>query len=323
MHRRRRTALTVLAATLVAAPLLSACGSPGPPGAAAVVGGERIEVSAVQERAAEVRAAQESSPQAGPAGEQVGPAQPREAARADLRPDPRPCRRGRGRHGLPQGDPGDAAGRPRPAGRRGAVRGDDAPAALGGPDQIDADMRQEVQLPKLARALGADLGTPAGQEVVGEALTKASKALDIDVNPRFGTWDDQKMQLGNYSAPWITQRTKFTPEQPTEASTGGQGAGSLPEVGSQGERRSPRRLRRDPRRPRPHRPAHRQPPGRARPAVLAGLADPARRRPRPVRGPWTSRSCPTSARRAYTSNTPRPPRTNWSRTARAAGRSSS
>ena len=83
--------------------------------------------------------------------------------------------------------------------------------------KLDADMRQEVQLPKLARALGADLGTPAGQQAVGEALTKASKALDIDVNPRFGTWDDQKMQLGDYSAPWITQRTEFAPEQPTDA----------------------------------------------------------------------------------------------------------
>ncbi len=82
------------------------------------------------------------------------------------------------------------------------------------PDQIDADIRQEVQLPKLARALGVDLGTPAGQQAVGEALAKASKALDIDVNPRFGTWDDQKMQLGDYRAPWITQRTEAAPEQP-------------------------------------------------------------------------------------------------------------
>ncbi|CAM5558658.1 hypothetical protein SCALM49S_01930 [Streptomyces californicus] len=72
MHRRRRTALSVLAATLVAAPLLSACGNQAHPGAAAVVGGERIEVSAVQARAAQVRSAQESSPQAAELVEQVG-----------------------------------------------------------------------------------------------------------------------------------------------------------------------------------------------------------------------------------------------------------
>ncbi|MCT6777184.1 SurA N-terminal domain-containing protein [Streptomyces rubiginosohelvolus] len=217
MHRRRRTALSVLAATLVAAPLLSACGNQAHPGAAAVVGGERIEVSAVQERAAEVRTAQESSPQAAQLVNKSG-----QLNRAKL-------------HGLIFGrildraaeDAGVTVSRKEIQEMRQASL-----AQQGGeeqfeammlqqrwvaPDQIDADMRQEVQLPKLARALGADLGTPAGQQVVGEALTKASKALDIDVNPRFGTWDDQKMQLGNYSAPWITQRTEFTPEQPTEA----------------------------------------------------------------------------------------------------------
>ncbi|MEV1045330.1 SurA N-terminal domain-containing protein [Streptomyces sp. NPDC049916] len=212
MHRRRRTALSVLAATLLAAPILSACGNQAHPGAAAVVGGERIEVSAVQAQAADVRSAQEGSPQADELVNKSG-----QLNRAKL-------------HGLIFGrildraaeDAGVTATRKEVQQMRIANR-----AQLGGeeqlramllqqrwvaPDQIDADMRQEVLLPKLARALGADLGTPAGQQVVGEALTKASKALDIDVNPRFGTWDDQKMQLGDYSAPWISQVTKFTPQ---------------------------------------------------------------------------------------------------------------
>ncbi|MGW1292818.1 SurA N-terminal domain-containing protein [Streptomyces sp. NPDC002533] len=217
MHRRRRTALAVTAATLLAAPLLAACGNEAHPGAAAVVGGERITVAAVQERAAEVRTAQESSPQAAQLVNKSG-----QLNRAKL-------------HGLIFGrildraaaDAGVTVSRKeiqemRQAGL--AQQGGEAQFEAMmlqqrwvAPDQIDADMRQEVQLPKLARALGADLGTPAGQQVVGEALTKASKALDIDVNPRFGAWDDQKMQLGNYSAPWITQRTEFTPEQPTDA----------------------------------------------------------------------------------------------------------
>ncbi|PCG85518.1 hypothetical protein CIB93_13250 [Streptomyces sp. WZ.A104] len=214
MHRRRRTALSVLAATLVAAPLLSACGNQAHPGAAAVVGGERIEVSAVQAQAADVRSAQESSPQAVQLVNKSG-----QLNRAKL-------------HGLifsrildrAAEDAGVTVTRKEIQEMRLANR-----AQYGGeeqlrammlqqrwvaPDQIDADMRQEVQLPKLAEALGADLGTPAGQQVVGEALTKASKALDIDVNPRFGTWDDQKMQLGNYSAPWISQVTTFAPQDP-------------------------------------------------------------------------------------------------------------
>ncbi|WP_432151509.1 SurA N-terminal domain-containing protein [Streptomyces sp. bgisy029] len=214
MHRRRRTALAVSAATLLAAPLLAACGNEAHPGAAAVVGGERIEVSAVQAQAADVRAAQESSPEAAQLVNKSG-----QLNRAKL-------------HGLIFGrildraaeDAGVTVTRKEIQEARTASR-----AQAGGeeqlrammlqqrwvaPDQIDGDMRQEVLLPKLAKALGADLGTPEGQQVVGEALTKASKQLKIDVNPRFGAWDDQKMQLGNYQAPWITQVTEFAPQEP-------------------------------------------------------------------------------------------------------------
>ncbi|MEW9512977.1 SurA N-terminal domain-containing protein [Streptomyces bacillaris] len=214
MHRRRRTALAVSAAALLAAPLLAACGNEAHPGAAAVVGGERIEVSAVQAQAADVRAAQESSPEAAQLVNKSG-----QLNRAKL-------------HGMIFGrildkaaeDAGVTVTRKEIQEARTASR-----AQAGGeeqlrammlqqrwvaPEQIDNDMRQEVLLPKLAKALGADLGTPAGQQVVGEALTKASKALDIDVNPRFGAWDDQKMQLGNYQAPWISQVTEFAPQDP-------------------------------------------------------------------------------------------------------------
>lgn len=161
MHRRRRTALAVLAATLVAAPLLSACGNQTHPGAAAVVGGERIEVSVVQARAADVRSAQDSSPEAAQLVNKSG-----QLNRAKL-------------HGLIFGrvldraaaDAGVTVTRKEVQEMRKANR-----AQQGGeaqfeammlqqrwvaPDQIDADMRQEVQLPKLAAALGADLGTPA------------------------------------------------------------------------------------------------------------------------------------------------------------------
>ncbi|MFD8465845.1 SurA N-terminal domain-containing protein [Streptomyces cyaneofuscatus] len=214
MHRRRRTALAVSAATLLAAPLLAACGNEARPGAAAVVGGERIEVSAVQAQAADVRAAQESSPEAAQLVNKSG-----QLNRAKL-------------HGLIFGrildkaaeDAGVTVTRKeiqeaRTAGRA-QYGGEEQLRAMMlqqrwvAPDQIDGDMRQEVLLPKLAKALGADLGTPAGQQVVGEALTKASKQLKIDVNPRFGAWDDQKMQLGNYKAPWITQVTEFAPQEP-------------------------------------------------------------------------------------------------------------
>ncbi len=160
MHRRRRTALAVSAAVLLAAPLLAACGNEAHPGAAAVVGGERIEVSAVQAQAADVRAAQESSPEAAQLVNKSG-----QLNRAKL-------------HGLIFGrildkaaeDAGVTVTRKEIQEARTASR-----AQAGGeeqlrammlqqrwvaPEQIDNDMRQEVLLPKLAKALGADLGTP-------------------------------------------------------------------------------------------------------------------------------------------------------------------
>lgn len=212
MHRRRRTALSVSAALLVGVPLLSACGSEAHPGSVAVVGGERIEVSALQAQVSDVRSAQESSAQSAELVKGSG-----QLSRAKL-------------HGIIFGrildrasqDAGVTVSRKEIQEMRTA-----AAAQSGGdkqlqammlqqrwvaPDQIESNLRREVQLPKLAQALGTDLSSPEGQKVVGQALTKASKALDIDVNPRFGVWDDEQIQLGNYKAPWITQVTEF--EQP-------------------------------------------------------------------------------------------------------------
>lgn len=208
MHRRRRTALTVSAALLTAAPLLAACGSQAHPGAAAVVGGDRITVATVQGQVADVRQAQDTSKQAAQITNQSG-----QLVRAKL-------------HGLildrvldkASADAGVTVTRAEiqqmrqsavaqykgEAGLRAAVLQERWIA----PDQIDAFLREQIQLTKLGEALGADPTTPAGTKVLGDALTKASKALKVDVNPRFGTWNNQQIQLAEFKAPWITQVTK-------------------------------------------------------------------------------------------------------------------
>ncbi|MFB6988481.1 SurA N-terminal domain-containing protein [Streptomyces sp. NPDC056178] len=208
MHRRRRTALIVSAALLAGAPLLTACGSQAHPGAAALVGGDRIEVSTLQGQVAAVREAQRDSKDASQLIDKSG-----QLSRAKL-------------HGMifdrvldrAARDAGVTVSRNEIQQMRGA-----AAAQSGGeaqlraamlqqswvaPDQIDAVLREQVQLTKLAQALGADLQQPAGQKAVGDALSKASKALKVDVNPRYGAWDDKQTQLANYKAPWITQVTK-------------------------------------------------------------------------------------------------------------------
>ncbi|MEU1466967.1 SurA N-terminal domain-containing protein [Streptomyces sp. NPDC005761] len=208
MHRRRRSALTVSAALLTAAPLLAACGSQAHPGAAAVVGGDRITVATVQGQVADVRQAQDTSKQSAQITNQSG-----QLVRAKL-------------HGLildrvldkASADAGVTVSRAEVQQMRqqavAQYKGEDGLRAAVlqerwiAPDQIDAFLREQIQLTKLGQALGADPTTPAGTKALGDALTKASKALKVDVNPRFGTWNNQQIQLADYKAPWITQVTK-------------------------------------------------------------------------------------------------------------------
>ncbi|KQX11851.1 hypothetical protein ASC82_18605 [Streptomyces sp. Root431] len=204
MHRRdRRIALSVSAA-LLAAPLLTACGSDAHPGAAAVVGGERIEVSTLQAQVKDVRAAQAASPQA---AQLLGTS-------GDLNR--------RKLNGLifdrvvskVAEDNGVTATRAETQATRAAfVRqsgGEDRLAAAllqeqgVAPDQIDDVVRRNVLMNKIAAKLGIT-ETPEGQKKLTDVFTAASKDLDIDVNPRFGAWDDAQVQLAAAASPWLRQ----------------------------------------------------------------------------------------------------------------------
>ncbi|GAA1349025.1 SurA N-terminal domain-containing protein [Streptomyces beijiangensis] len=210
MHRRRRTALSVSAALLMAAPFLAACGSEAHPGAAAVVGGRRIDVSSVQSQVKDVRTAQSSTSNAAELVKNTG-----QLGRAKL-------------HTMifdqvldrAADDAGVTVSRKEIQDARKAwlqQAGSEAKLEEAllqqnsiAPSQIDDSLREQVVLSKVASALGADTSSPEGQKVVMAALAKASKSLSIDVNPRYGTWDNQKIQLADYKAPWITQVTKET-----------------------------------------------------------------------------------------------------------------
>ncbi|MFH8840675.1 SurA N-terminal domain-containing protein [Streptomyces sp. NPDC017868] len=204
MHRR--TALTVSAALLAAAPLLTACGGDAHPGAAAVVGGERIEVSSLQAQVKDVRAAQAASPQS---AQLV-------AATGDL-----------GRRKLNAmifdrvvdkvaEDNGVSATRAELQQTRAAfVRqsgGEDQLAAVllqeqgVAPGQIDDVVRRNVLMNKIAKKLGVT-EDPAGQKKLTEVFSAAAKDLAIDVNPRYGRWDNSQIRLdtGYDGAPWLRQ----------------------------------------------------------------------------------------------------------------------
>ncbi|MET4922011.1 SurA N-terminal domain-containing protein [Streptomyces sp. PSRA5] len=218
MHRRRRTALTLSAALLAAAPLLTACGNDAHPGAAAVVGGERIDVSSLQAQVRDVRDAQQESPQAAELIKNTGQLSQVKLNSMIFDEILRKA----------ADDAGVKASRKDIQNTRQAAAqqsgGEDQLAAMllqqGAltPGQIDAAIRREVLMSKLAQSLGANTATPEGQQQVLAVLVKTSEDLGIDVNPRYGAWDTKQVRLGEAKTPWLTQVTKEAP--PEQAPTG-------------------------------------------------------------------------------------------------------
>ncbi|MER6100080.1 SurA N-terminal domain-containing protein [Streptomyces sp. NPDC001728] len=202
MHRR--TALTVTAALLAAAPLLTACGSDAHPGAAAVVGGDRIDVSSLQAQVEDVRTAQDRSPEAAQLVQATGDLPRRKlnvmifdkvvdkvaadngvtATRADLQET---------RTAFVRQSGGEE--------RLAAVLLQEQGVA---PGQIDDLVRRNVLMNKIAAKLGVT-DSPDGQKKLTEVFSAASKSLGIDVNPRYGAWDDAQVRLTDTTAPWLRQ----------------------------------------------------------------------------------------------------------------------
>ncbi|MFG2531929.1 SurA N-terminal domain-containing protein [Streptomyces sp. NPDC048516] len=203
---RRRTALSVSATAglLAAAPLLAACGSEAHPGAAALVDGKRITVSQLQAKVKDVRAAQARSPQ----GDQLimntgrlslatlngmifDEVLARGAHDAGVTVTRRDVQRWRAQAEKQAG---------------GADRLKEMWLQQGiAPDEIDAMVRNQLLLDGVAQRLGADRGKPQGQQKLAQALAKTSRSMGIDVNPRFGKWDDHQVILGETKDPWITR----------------------------------------------------------------------------------------------------------------------
>ncbi|CQR63635.1 SurA N-terminal domain-containing protein [Streptomyces leeuwenhoekii] len=210
MHRRRRTAFLVTAA-IAAAPLLTACGNDARPGAAAVVGGQRITVAQLEDRVDEVRTAQ------------------RAAVRDDAQYAQAVARTGtltrttlqsmvldRVLHRAAQ-DAGVTVSRKEVQQMRtGLERQVGGAQALEtawleqydvAPERLDDNLRLQLEAQKLAEKLGTDTGRPE----FWKALSEASKKLDIDLNPRYGTWDVDKSSRADVKTPWVRDVTAAGP----------------------------------------------------------------------------------------------------------------
>lgn len=203
--RRRRFALTVsgAAALLVAAPLLTACGNDAHPGAAAVLGNDRISMGQLQGKVNAVRDAQREAPR----GEMLikgsgqltratldGLIRDRIVKKAAKDADVSVTRRevGQARSQL-QAQAGGAKKLKQALLQQQAIA----------PGEIDNRLRMQLLVDKIAKAEGIDPSSPQGPAELNDKFAKTSAAMHIDVNPRYGKWDSKKATLGNASDPWL------------------------------------------------------------------------------------------------------------------------
>jgi outer membrane murein-binding lipoprotein Lpp len=214
LHRRRRTAL-LLSAAIAAAPLLTACGNDAHPGAAAVVGGQRITVAQLENRVGEVREAQRA-------------AVPDEAQYQQVIAKTGTLSRDtlhnmildRVLHRAAQ-DAGVSVSRKEiQVMRSGLEEQTGGPKALEtawlqeygiAPERLDENLRLQLEAQKLA----AKLGTDTADAAFWNALSEASKKLGVDLNPRYGTWDVQKSSRADAKTAWIREVTAPDTQQPT------------------------------------------------------------------------------------------------------------
>ncbi|MCX3063447.1 SurA N-terminal domain-containing protein [Streptomyces beihaiensis] len=215
MHRRRtsrrRTSLVLSAVALAAAPALTACGSDAHPGAAAVVGGRRITVSQLQDRVNEVRDAQRAAT-ADSAQYKQAIARTGGLTRNTLHTMvlDRVMHRAATDEGITvtRKEMQDMrAGLEKQAG--GAKQLEvawlqqyDVP-----PQRLTESLRTELEAQKLSSALGADMRTQQGQATFWKALAKASKELNVDLNPRYGEWDVSHSRRVDAKTPWLREVT--------------------------------------------------------------------------------------------------------------------
>ncbi|AWZ04496.1 MULTISPECIES: SurA N-terminal domain-containing protein [unclassified Streptomyces] len=202
MHRR--TALSVSAALLVAAPLLSACSGEARPGTAAVIGGERITTSAVQAQVNDVRTAQNRSEH--PA-ELIAAVPQLDRVKLSAMLQSRILDRMASDAGITVTTKELETERQAYDQNNGGAEAFEAAVlqkAAMAPDQIERWVRDQVLFTKL--------NAKYGEGKLAEPAAKAAGKLGIEVNPRYGAWDAQRVTLGDGATPWITQVTR--PEQP-------------------------------------------------------------------------------------------------------------
>jgi hypothetical protein len=207
VKRRSRNAFVSVAAValLASAPLLAGCSTDSHPGAAAVVGDERITLAEVQSQVETVREAQRDQPNADDLIAQTNTLtidtvtflvrlEVVERAAADNGVE------------VTRGEVQDARdAAERSVGGAEALRQSAINPAEGMPlagEQIDMVLRSNLLIQGLAEAIGAQADAE-GQALLNRVLADTAEEIGVDINPRYGEWDAQGFSLAEAEMPWL------------------------------------------------------------------------------------------------------------------------
>jgi hypothetical protein len=206
---RRRTAVSIAAGLLLAAPVLTACGSgPAHPGAAAVVGDHRITVSTLQSEVDELRTAATKSPQgqqlldsAGDLSTQMLDRLVQDQVLDRTLSDARVFVS----DGEVQQD--RQAALAQFSGNEAQLESTLLTNYGVAPSAIDHFFYRDVASGKIIQSLGYQPGSDGGNTALTQAVTKSAAAMGVTINPRYGRWDAQKATIGAESDPWVVDKT--------------------------------------------------------------------------------------------------------------------
>ncbi|WP_129842183.1 SurA N-terminal domain-containing protein [Streptomyces sp. RFCAC02] len=206
--KRRASVLSLTAAAAVTALLATGCSTGAHPGAAAVVGGERITVASVQAQVEAVRDAQRAQPN----GDELIAASgsltrdtvdflvyyevlERAAADAGVEVSRRDVQQARS-------DAEDTVGSPEALAQV-ALLAQAGGLPLAGDEQLDRQFRGQVLFQRLAERIGAT-GSPNGRQMIVDVLARTAEEIGVEVNPRYGEWSPEQVALIEADQPWLT-----------------------------------------------------------------------------------------------------------------------
>ncbi|WP_042403496.1 hypothetical protein [Streptacidiphilus carbonis] len=202
---RRRTAAAVLA--LCAAGALTACSSgPAHPGAAAVIGNDRITVATLQSHVSAFRAAAAgdtaAQQQAGVSQKTLGLLVADQLVDQTLAKDGKSVTEGQ----VQQVE----AAYLQQAGSAQALRQAVVDNLLLAPSDLELYAHLQAGQVLLLQQAGVDPSSSSADAALKQIISKASSEIGVTVNPRYGSWDARTLTLAAANQPWLRTASSAT-----------------------------------------------------------------------------------------------------------------